>query len=111
MLNRILPVLFASVFIGSAFGSKAVTPVALGDTVYVDTLATGLNNGTSWTDAYTNLQQAITTEPVNKIFLVAEGTYFPGISGNSAATFSLKDGQQLWGGFPSGGSDFSLRNS
>jgi len=110
MLNRILPVLFTSLFIGAAFSSKSAITIAAGDTVYVDTNAVGLNNGTSWTDAYTNLQLALTAEPVNKIFLVAKGIYYPGLAGNAAATFALKDGQQLLGGFPTGGADFTLRN-
>ncbi len=111
MLHRILSILSVTFFcFFGASNALAKSPVVPGDTVYVDLAAVGVNDGTSWLNAYTDLQNAISTEPASKIFLVARGTYFPGVAGNAAATFTLKDGQQLWGGFPAGGADFSLRD-
>ena len=46
--------------------------------VFVDASATGLNNGTSWTDAYTSLQDGIADFGVSNIW-VAEGTYRPDV--------------------------------
>ena len=47
-----------------------------GTTLYVNASATGANNGTSWTDAYTDLQDALDNNcaGVTEIW-VAAGTY------------------------------------
>jgi len=67
--------------------------------VYVDGRASGANDGTIWVNAYTHLQDALlTTGPVE--IWVAKGTYTPaGPNGNRAATFLLRAGQALYGGF------------
>lgn len=46
--------------------------------VYVDINASGLNNGTSWKDAYLNLQRAISESDDGSEIWVAKGTYRPG---------------------------------
>ncbi len=81
---------------------------------YVDQSATGLNNGTSWANAYTDLQSALAssfvTYPADSIF-VAEGVYKPSAyplasTGGSSPrdyTFQVRDGDVLVGGFPAGG--------
>jgi hypothetical protein len=48
-------------------------------TIYFDATATGNNDGSSWTDAFTALQLAITasTPGFSKIW-VSQGTYKPG---------------------------------
>jgi len=77
-------------------------------TIYVNAAATGASNGTSWQDAFTNLQDAI-TESANCVdagveIWVAQGTYRPDIgetqaAGNRYATFYLLDNVVLLGGF------------
>jgi len=64
--------------------------------VYVDITASGANNGTSWTDAYTDLELALsnTCAPGTQIW-VATGTYLP----STQAGFTLPDGVELYGGF------------
>jgi hypothetical protein len=52
--------------------------------VYVDLNAVGANTGTSWIDAYTNLQSALPGTSGDTIF-VAQGTYTPAAAGGSAA--------------------------
>ena len=52
--------------------------VTRGDVIYVDAAAAGANNGTSWTDAHTFLQEALAyahlaEKPVE--IRVAQGTY------------------------------------
>jgi len=73
--------------------------------IYVDTDAAGNNDGTSWTDAYNYLQDglAAATSSWGEI-LVAEGTYKPDqgadvTSGDRSATFQLKSGIDVNGGY------------
>ncbi|GAB5417526.1 MAG: hypothetical protein Crog4KO_07980 [Crocinitomicaceae bacterium] len=62
-------------------------------TWYVNVNATGNNDGTSWTDAYTDVQDAMTEACDNDTIWVAQGTYF----GN----YTWPDGKDLviLGGF------------
>ncbi len=67
---------------------------------YVDSSATaGANNGTSWANAYRNLQTAINLTPATDTLWVANGHYYPGVSGDNFAWFDVKIGQVLLGGF------------
>ena len=69
--------------------------------VYVNTLATGANNGTSWNDAYTSLRAAIDSSRARDTIKVAAGTYKPG--GTRGEYFSLLEGSVLLGGYPASG--------
>ncbi|MCF8365495.1 MAG: S8 family serine peptidase, partial [Bacteroidales bacterium] len=67
----------------------------------VDADATGLNRGTSWTDAFTDLQSALnsTCPNITEIW-VAAGTYYPTqVTTDRDATFQLKNGVAIYGGF------------
>ncbi len=72
------------------------------DQVYVDKDATGLNNGTSWANAFTDLQDALEAveyyENVTDIW-IAEGQYSPSIPGGRDGTFTLRDSVKMFGGF------------
>ncbi|MFC2046217.1 choice-of-anchor Q domain-containing protein, partial [Chloroflexota bacterium] len=70
--------------------------------VYVDQSATGENDGSSWTDAYTNLYTALLIATSNMQIRVAQGTHKPGIL--RTHKFQLKNNVVLYGGFPMGGS-------
>jgi len=84
----------------------ATTAAVHGQTVlYVDRDATGPANGSSWCNAYRNLQNALSAAggAVNEI-RVANGTYRPDQGGGQAAgdrgaTFRLVDGVALMGGY------------
>ena len=64
---------------------------------------TSANNGSSWANAYTNLQQAIINTPSTQAnpaeIWVAVGTYRPTGGTNRFASFELKDGMRIIGGF------------
>ena len=64
---------------------------------YVNDDTTRLNNGTSWLDAYLSLQTAL-ADSCTEIW-VASGVYMPIIGTNRAATFQLKSGVAIYGGF------------
>lgn len=71
--------------------------------VYVKSTATGLANGTSWTNAYTDLQVAIDHTPTADTIFVAGGTYFPSfrLAGDSLrnSTFFFNRDMTVYGGF------------
>ena len=74
--------------------------------VYVDGVASGLENGTSWANAYKNLQAALAASPATAEIWVAKGVYKPGPS--RADSFALKAGMNLYGGFTNGMTAFML---
>ncbi len=93
----------------SALLMMAGTPaIAAGATIYVDATMNG--DGSSWADAYKYLQDALSAATSGDEIRVAEGIYIPdrslanpGGSGDRAATFQLKTGVGIYGGFPVGG--------
>ena len=71
-----------------------------GRIVYVDSSRTaGSQNGTSWTNAYSNLQTALTAAVAGDSLWVAKGTYYPGASGANSSSFNTKNNVRLFGGF------------
>jgi len=85
----------------------------IGKTIYVDNDATSTNTGTSWADAYWCLQDALADARNGDEILVAQGTYKPDqqvvktarsraqltSSGDRTATFQLKNGVTIKGGY------------
>ena len=76
-----------------------------GGILYVNDDASGLNNGSSWTDAFTSLQSALasTCPGVTQIW-VAAGTYEPTTcttctTADRNISFSMKNGVAIYGGF------------
>ncbi len=99
-------------------------------TVYVDLSASGLNNGSSWTNAFTSLAAGIDSawqNPSVDSILVAKGTYKPdslpynmqsnkkGIqitsTDNQDKSFHIRPGLALIGGYPSGGGNPDIVNN
>ncbi|HEY3244185.1 MAG TPA: hypothetical protein VGM03_12635, partial [Phycisphaerae bacterium] len=77
--------------------------------IYVDAAASGANNGTSWLNAYTDLQCALgeaasmAVPPVD--VWVAAGVYHPApAGGDRAASFELLTNVGIFGGFGGAGS-------
>jgi len=77
---------------------------------YVNPNATGLNNGTSWTDAWTNLQLALLDPSCAEIW-VAKGVYKPTlIFPDSTISFNVQPGTAIYGGFAGNETDRDSRN-
>ncbi len=77
---------------------------AAGGTIFVDDDATGANDGSSWSDAYTRLRDALAVAAAGDEIFVAAGTYRPdqgtgATAGDRAATFALPSGVRVYGGF------------
>jgi len=75
--------------------------------IFVDTDATGANDGTSWTDAYTDLQTAIDNATSSDEIWIAQGVYRA--DGGAFTIPGTIDGVEVYGGFESGDS-FSDRD-
>lgn len=77
--------------------------------------ATGANNGSSWTDAYSSLQAALTAAVSGDEIWVAAGVYKPTLTTTPedarTATFQLKNGVGLYGGFAGTETARNQRNS
>ena len=71
--------------------------------IYVDQTATGVNNGSDWTNAYTNLQTAIANIGSNTTINVAQGVYYPTTTTDRTISFNIPRDKKLFGGFPAGG--------
>ncbi len=85
---------FLSVLVNTAFAGV----------IYVDANAPGSNNGSSWENAYTTLQDAIFYASSGDEIRTAKGTYLPDhgtfqtLLGRTA-TFTLKNGVEIKGGY------------
>jgi parallel beta-helix repeat protein len=76
-----------------------------GIAAYVDSAATGANDGTSWTNAYNDLQDALLAAksfPQITQIWIANGTYMPTAGTQRNASFILNDTMELYGGFAGG---------
>jgi len=74
--------------------------------VYVDANATGNNNGSSWANAYTDLQSGINAACTNDEVWVAKGEYQPAVN----QFFKMKEGVRIHGGFAGTESILAARN-
>mgnify|MGYP006276686507 FL=1 len=67
--------------------------------VYVDADAIGAGDGTSWTDAYTDLQSALAAATGSDELWIAAGVYTPAREDTSFTITGEQDGIALYGGF------------
>ncbi|QTA90192.1 Polymorphic outer membrane protein repeat-containing protein [Desulfonema magnum] len=77
--------------------------------IYTDKAALGENNGTSWENAYRNLQTAIENAVSGDEIWVKAETYTPH-SSDRTISFELKDGVAIYGGFSGSESVREQRN-
>ena len=102
----IIVCLLASVTTFNSFWK--IKDVQAGSIIYVDVNAGGNNDGTTWVDAFTDMQDALALVINGDEIWVAQGTYTPG--NDRSATYQLLNGVALYGGFPTGGGDWLSRN-
>ncbi len=76
----------------------AGTSTAFAAVIYVNAAASGSNNGSSWTNAYTSLQTALGAANASDELWVAAGTYKPHAS-DRTVSFAMKNGVGIYGGF------------
>ncbi len=91
----------------TGYGSATTFTVEVsGGVIYVKQGATGLNTGTSWANAFTDLQSALVAatpgEGQTVQLWVTAGAYKPG-SADCNATFGLKNNVTVYAGFPATG--------
>ncbi len=89
--------------VNSAEVSAFICP---GSILYVNDDAGGNNDGSSWADAFNDLQEALaltaSCPDVTEIW-VAEGTYKPTSGTDRNISFSMQNGVAIYGGFPNNG--------
>ncbi|MEO1261925.1 MAG: right-handed parallel beta-helix repeat-containing protein [Bacteroidota bacterium] len=93
------------------------SPPAMSNVIYVNLEATGNNDGSSWTNAFTDLQDALDTADGDSIW-VAKGTYFPSRDANGDSTgidsrtktFFADKTMSVFGGFNGSESALSERD-
>ena len=73
---------------------------------YVKSDASGKNDGSSWENAFTDLQSALGSSDCPEIW-VATGTYKPTSGTDRTASFVLKNGVAIYGGFAGTETDMS----
>ncbi|UCH83156.1 MAG: hypothetical protein JSW50_11905, partial [Candidatus Latescibacterota bacterium] len=78
--------------------------------IYVKANSAGLNDGSSWVDAFADLQDALSTAENGDTIWVAAGTYKPTSDENREATFVLRDSVAVIGGFAGNEVVISQRN-
>ncbi|MBK9256192.1 MAG: SBBP repeat-containing protein [Saprospiraceae bacterium] len=93
------------------FVSKLGPACPAGNVLYVNAIAAGANNGTSWANAYNDLQDALssTCPGITQIW-VAAGTYKPTSGTDRNISFVMKNGVAIYGGFIGNETLLSERN-
>lgn len=90
--------------------APAMLVVGTNRVVYVNRTAVGANNGTSWINAYTNLNSALNSSKNGDAIWVAKGTYYPSSSGDQTASFTITNFVTMLGGFSGIETNSSSRN-
>jgi predicted outer membrane repeat protein len=79
-------------------------------TIYVNSKATGANDGSSWANAYTKLEPALAAAANGTEIWVAAGVYKPDPASSTTASYSMKKAAKLYGGFKGTETALSQRN-
>ncbi|MGG2108038.1 InlB B-repeat-containing protein [Lysinibacillus pakistanensis] len=91
-----------------------LTVLAGSHPIYVNAASTGGNDGSSWSNAFKDLQSALNAAQTGDEIWIATGTYTPTkkISANDprTATFQMKNGVAIYGGFQGTETKLAERN-
>ena len=87
--------LSVALLLASAIGANSARATIL----HVDGAAAGSNDGSSWSNAFVDLQLALAAAQAGDEIWVAAGTYTPTSGSDRAATFQLVSGVEVYGGF------------
>src|SRR5262245_48737704 len=98
-MKRLFNIFLLVAILAASFNTLGVKPARASSFIYVNAVATGANNGLSWTDAYIDLQSALSAAVNGDEIWVAAGTYKPTTSTDRTISFTLKNGVALYGGF------------
>ncbi len=91
--------------------AQVATKPCIPQIIYVDQRASGANDGSSWANAYTDLQSALTITTIRDDQVwVAAGAYTPSSTDDRSATFRLIAGVAIYGGFGGGETDRDQRD-
>ncbi|QSH40909.1 MBL fold metallo-hydrolase [Lentisphaerota bacterium ZTH] len=88
----------------------SLTAVAAQPIIYVNSAAAGGGNGSSWADAFRDLQSAVKSSRSGQQIWVAKGKYFPTETTDRDISFRLQPGVKLYGGFAGNEQKLSQRN-
>src|SRR5947208_1339464 len=77
---------------------------------HVNAAATGGDTGQSWSNAFTDLQSALSAAHSGDQIWVAEGTYKPTGATDRSVSFALRAGVAVYGGFSGAEAQLSQRN-
>ena len=86
-----------------------MTIAAFAQVIYVDHLAVGAETGTSWADAYSDLNFALSNAVAGDSIWVAMGVYTPDATDRSIY-FDIPDDIKVFGGFTNTATTFTDRN-
>ncbi len=78
--------------------------------LFVDVDAVGIEDGLSWSNAYTDLQSALSTAQSGVTIWVAEGTYVPTPGSDRTISFSIPSNVLVYGGFDGSETELSERD-
>lgn len=87
-------------FLCLGFLAESFVPANAQTTIrYVDRDAVGANDGSSWANAFTDLQAALAAASNGDEIWVAAGVYAPTTTGDRTVSFAMKNGVGIYGGF------------
>jgi hypothetical protein len=86
-----------------------VLAIQVNATIFVKTGANG--NGTNWNNAFGTITEALAQAQAGDVIWVAAGTYTPTNTADRTASFDIKDGVKIYGGFAGTEISFNQRAS
>lgn len=93
-----------------SLGTLLIASSAMATVIYVNPNSTGNDDGTSWTDAYESLNDALGAAVDTDTLWVAEGFYQPSTDSTRSDRFLINANIHLFGGFSGNETDLNQRD-